>query len=105
MRLIALTKNLTSLFVGLVLTALGIRFVLKLFGANDSAAFVGWIYDMTAVLLEPFRGIFTTQTFENTYVFEFATLFAMVVYGLLGMLLAAAITALTPVTSKEKKKR
>lgn len=105
MRLIALTTNIANLFVGVVMTGLGIRFVLKLFGANESTSFVAWMYDMTAVLLEPFRGIFPTQTFENTYVFEFTALFAMVVYGLLGMLLAVAITALTPVAPTRKKKK
>jgi len=86
-----------------VLAILGLRFVLRLFGASETAGFVSWVYEMSAVLLEPFRGIFPTQTFENQFVFEFSTLFAMIVYGLLGLLLASAVAALTPATASKKK--
>jgi uncharacterized protein YggT (Ycf19 family) len=103
MRLISLTTNLINLFVGTVLAILGLRFVLRLFGASETAGFVSWVYEMSAVLLEPFRGIFPTQTFENQFVFEFSTLFAMIVYGLLGLLLASAVAALTPATASKKK--
>lgn len=106
MRLISLTTNLINVFVSAVLAVLGLRFVLRLFGASDSAGFVAWVYEMSGVLLEPFRGVFPTQTFENQFVFDFTALFAMIVYALLGMLLASAVQALTPaVTSSSKKKK
>lgn len=104
MRLISFTTNLINLFVGTVLAILGLRFVLRLFGASDTAGFASWVYEMSGVLLEPFRGIFPTQTFDNQYVFEFTTIFAMIVYALLGMLLAAAVDSLTPTVSGKKKK-
>ncbi|CAN5611907.1 hypothetical protein BH23PAT2_BH23PAT2_10430 [soil metagenome] len=105
MRLVSVMINLVNLFIGTVLTILGLRFVLRLFGASDSAAFVSWIYEMSATLLQPFRGIFPTQTFENNVVLEFSTLFAMIVYGLLGMLLIATIAALTPAPAPAKKRK
>ncbi len=104
MRLISFTTNLINVFVSTVLTVLGLRFILRLFGANDTAGFVSWVYEMSAVLLEPFRGIFPTQTFENQFVFEFSTLFAMIVYGLLGLLLTSAVNTLTPATTSKRKK-
>lgn len=95
--------NMTSLFLGLVQGFLGLRFVLLLFGANSSNGFVSWVYDMSSVLLEPFRGIFPTRVFESTYVFEFSTIFAMLAYAVAGLLIVALIEAVSsPVSSKKK---
>lgn len=88
--------NLLNLFLGLVEIILALRFVLRLFGANATNGFVGWIYEMSAVLLEPFRGVFPTRVFENQYVLEFNTLFAMLMYAIIGMLLMWLMSALTP---------
>ena len=57
MRLRYIAVNLLNLFMAVVEGFLAFRFLLKLFGANASNAFVAWVYDMSAVLLEPFRGI------------------------------------------------
>lgn len=103
MRLVHITTNLINVFVSAVLAVLGLRFVLRLFGANQDTTFVSWLYETSAVLLEPFRGIFTPQTFENNVVLELSTLFAMIVYAIVGMLFVAAVTALAPTTGKKKK--
>ncbi len=104
MRLVHITTNLINVFVAAVLAVLGLRFVLRLFGANESATFVSWLYETSAVLLEPFRGIFPPQTFENNVVLELTTVFAMIVYALAGMLLIAAVQVLTPATTGKNKK-
>lgn len=88
--------NLVNIFFASVMVILGMRFVLRLFGASAANGFVGWIYEMSAVLLEPFRGIFPTRVFENQFVLEFNTLFAMLIYAIIGMLLMWLITALAP---------
>lgn len=95
MRLRYIAVNLLNFFLAVVEGFLGLRFLLKLFGANSNSGFVGWIYDMSGVLLDPFRGIFPVKVFENKYVFEFTTLFAMMMYAILGLLLAYLINALT----------
>jgi uncharacterized protein YggT (Ycf19 family) len=100
-----ITLNLVNLFVGAVLAILGIRFLLRLFGANEANTFVSWVYEMSGALLTPFRGIFPTQVFENQYVLEFSTLFAMLVYGLLGLLIVWLVSALTPRSDVVTKKR
>lgn len=87
--------NLLNVFLAAVGIVLSLRFVLKLFGANANNGFVDWVYEMSAVLLEPFRGIFSSRVFENQYVLEFSTLFAMLVYALLGLLIVWLISALT----------
>lgn len=95
--------RLINLFTAIVIGFLGLRFILKLFGADPLNGFVGWIYDNTAVLLDPFRGIFTNETVGRHYVLEFNTLFAIVIYALLGMLLLMVVDLLTPARTKPKK--
>ena len=90
-----LATNLLNFFLAVVEGFLALRFVLKLFGANANNNFVSWIYDMSGTLLDPFRGIFPAKVFENRYVFEFSTLFAMLMYALLALILVALIRFLT----------
>ena len=99
--------NLINIFVGAVTVALGLRFILKLFGANSSNDFVQWVYATSDVLLDPFRGIFPAREIANGFVFEFSTFFALIVYAILGMFAVWAVAALTPsptvVTKKVRK--
>lgn len=95
MRLRFIAVNLLNFFLAIVEGFLGLRFLLKLFGANSSTGFVGWIYEMSDPLLAPFRGIFPTEVFENSFVIEFSTLFAMLMYAILGLLLVYLINAIT----------
>jgi uncharacterized protein YggT (Ycf19 family) len=66
---------------------LGLRFLMGLLGANPRTPFVAWIRDMSDPLLEPFRGAFPSPVIEGGYVFEFNTLFAIVVYALAAYIL------------------
>lgn len=91
-----MTMKVTHIFVSVVSAALGLRFVLKLFGANASNGFVSWVYEMSDVLLAPFRGIFPSHVFENQYVLEFSTLFALVVYMVFGLFVLMVIDWLVP---------
>jgi uncharacterized protein YggT (Ycf19 family) len=79
--------SLLNFFTTLVVGLLGLRFFLRLFGANETVGFVSWVYETSGALLAPFRGIFPTQVFENRYVLELATIFAMVMYAILALLL------------------
>lgn len=87
--------NLLNFFLAVVEGFLGLRFLLKLFGANANTGFVDWVYEMSDVLLEPFRGIFPARIFDNRYVFEFSTLFAMLMYAIIGLILIYLINAVT----------
>jgi YggT family protein len=97
-------ENFINFFMILVESFLGLRLVLKLLGANPSNAFVSWIYDMSDVLLDPFRGIFPARTLDNTFVLEFSTLFAMLMYLLGGILLLALVDSFVPTGNVIKKK-
>ena len=97
--------NLLNFFLAIVEGFLGLRFLLRLFGANANTGFVNWVYEMSEPLLAPFRGIFPVQVFENRYVIEFSTLFAMLIYAIFGLILVYLINALTAVadTGTEEK--
>ncbi len=105
MRIRNATVGLANIFVGVVELFLGFRFLLKLFGANADNGFVGWIYEMSDALLDPFRSIFPVKVFENQYVVEFSTLFAMLIYALIGLLLIWLIAAITPRDTVVTKRR
>lgn len=98
-----LMVGLVNLIVGIAWTLLGLRFVLRLFGANASNNFVSWVYDVSGEIIAPFRGIFPESTIEG-FTIDFTALFAMLVYGLLGMLVIYLIAALTPASDTRAKK-
>ena len=73
---------------------------LLLFGANSTAGFTQWAYRNLDRVMEPFRGIFAPISLGTTSgnveaVFDTAVLFAMIVYGILGLVMHAVITWLT----------
>ena len=97
---------LTNVIYGvatLVEAFLALRLILKLFGANAANGFVSWIYEMSSAILDPFRGIFPTQVFQSTYVLEFSTIFAMIIYAIIAMLLIYLVELLTHPFEKRKK--
>lgn len=88
--------GLINFFVAIAEIFLGLRVVLRLFGANSSNTFVQWIYDSSDVLLQPFRGIFPTAQINANSVVDFSALFAMLVYALVGMAFLWLAVWLTP---------
>ena len=69
--------------VGLIDVLIAIRFLLKMFGANTTAAFVRFMYDLTWPLVAPFHGIFNTAQ-EGRSIFEPESLVAIGIYALIG---------------------
>jgi hypothetical protein len=80
--------------VGLIDTLIGIRFLLRLFGANP-APFVRFIYDITWPLVAPFNGIFNTTQVDRA-VFEPECIIAALIYLLIGW----GIVSLIRITSR-----
>lgn len=95
-----------NFFVGLAEIFLGLRVLLRLFAANPTNGFVQFIYDSSGALLQPFRGIFPTADISPGGVVDFSALFAMLVYGLIGMAFLALMVRLNPservVTTKKR---
>ena len=62
-------------------------FFLLLFGASPDAAFSGWVYEIAADFMEPFRGMFTDTTFnEAGGTFSVSALFAIAAYAVVAWL-------------------
>jgi len=69
---------------GILEVLLAFRFVFKLLGANPSTGFVDFIYNLSAIFVAPFAGIFNASLASGditTSVFEPATLVAIAVYA------------------------
>ena len=93
----------TNLLLAVVGTLLGLRFILRLFGANSGNDFVSWIYDMRQPLIAPFENIFPTVRIEDGFVIEITTLFALLIYGLLASLIFYLLSLAAPTDTKTKK--
>lgn len=78
---------------GLIDVVVGLRFVLKLFGASLESPFVGLVYGVSGPLVAPFRDIFPVSG-QGAFVFEPASLVAMVIYPLIALGLASLIRIL-----------
>lgn len=91
-----LVLGLINFFIGLAEVILGLRVIMRLFAANPDAPFVHWIYSTSSVLMEPFRGIFTIAVIGKYYVLDFPAIFAMIIYGLIGMLFIYLANYLAP---------
>ncbi len=65
--------------------------MLLLLGANPNADFTEWIYRALARVMAPFRGMFEPVPLDGRSVLDTSVLFAMVVYGIVGLLLNSLI--------------
>lgn len=85
--------------VGFIEGLIGLRFLLRLLGANPASGFVDWIYDWSTPFVTPFAGIFgqeasvTGEGIVTQSVFDWTALIALVVYALIGLLIARGLGA------------
>jgi uncharacterized membrane protein len=86
------------LIFGILEVLLAFRFILRLLGANPSSGFVDFVYNLSAIFVAPFVGIFNTSLANGdvvTSVFEPATLVALIVYAILAWGIVALIRVLS----------
>jgi len=80
--------------VGVVDIFIAARFLGKLLGASTQSAFVSFIYQVSAPLVAPFKGIFANVgTSSNS--FETASLVAIAVYAVIGWGIVMLIRIMT----------
>jgi len=79
--------QLIYLVFGIIDGLIAIRFVLKALGANPSAGFAEFIYGISYPLILPFIGLFGSPAAQGS-VLEINSIVALVVYALVGWLLA-----------------
>lgn len=92
-------QGIVNVMLGFVAALLGLRFILKLFNANATNDFVNWIYEVSSEILGPFRNVFTTANVDG-FVIEFSTIFALMVYAIIGLLAYYVIDLLAVPTKK-----
>jgi uncharacterized protein YggT (Ycf19 family) len=71
---------ITYLVLGIVEALLITRVILKLLAANPEAGFVRFVYNISALFVAPFQGIFPTPATQNS-VLELSSLVAIAVYA------------------------
>lgn len=87
-------------------TLLGLRFALRLLGANAGAPFADLVYGLSGIFLDPFRYILPASVIDRgaglaTSVVEWSTLLAMLVYWLLAIGIVKLIVMNRPVSEAE----
>ena len=92
--------TLVDVITGIIEFLLSIRILLKLLGASTKAPFVQWIYETTKPLLTPFEGMFPSSTLPLGVVIEMSTLFAVITYAFIGVILESIINQLEKPTRK-----
>lgn len=87
-------------FIGIVELLMGLRFILKVIGANPDAPFVDFIYGLSYVFAYPFIGI-TRDTIIKRSIFEWSTLIGMLIYVIGGYVLVGIVRLLYPIPEEE----
>ena len=82
---------------GFIIILILARLIMLLFGANQDAAFVGFIYSFSGIFVYPFYGIFGEPSY-GVSVFETASVVAIAVYAVV----AWGIAKLTTITRREE---
>lgn len=77
---------------GVIIALLALRFLLSLMGANRENTFAAFIYDASRPFAAPFFGLFDYQQQYGVSRFEFETLIAIVVWGLITLGVARLVT-------------
>lgn len=75
--------QLVYLVFGVICGLLLIRLVLKLLGANPTAGFASWTYNVTAFFLAPFHNLLSTIGNTQSQL-EMSAVVAILVYALIG---------------------
>lgn len=81
---------------GVIVALLALRLILLLLGANNTAAFVGFVYSLSGIFAAPFFGIFNYQPTYGQSTFEVSTVVAIIVYILVGWGIAKLATLSRP---------
>jgi hypothetical protein len=85
--------QLIWLLLGILEALIALRIGLKLIGANPESPIVALIYGLTFLFLFPFEGMVATPATGNI-VLELSSLFAMLIYALIGWALERTVWVL-----------
>lgn len=80
------------IITGIIVSLLAFRVLLSLLGANRDNAFADLIYTLSQPFAAPFFGLFSYDPQYGVARLELETLFAMLIYMLIGGLIARLLT-------------
>ena len=84
--MIGILRALINIVVGIIGLLLTFRLIFKFLTVNTDTPFVAWLYGITAPLVAPFAKILPNWRFSG-FVVDFATVAALIVFGVAGSLL------------------
>ena len=86
-------RRIVGLIFGVLVTLIGLRIVLLLFGANAGNALVDFIYGVTEPLVSPVRGVFNMDVIAPTgaSILDVAALVSLVGWSLIAILIVAIL--------------
>ncbi len=76
-----------------IIVLLVVRLLFSLLGANPGNAIAHFVYTTSAPLVAPFFGLFTRQPQLGIAGFEFETLVAIIVYGLIAAIFSRLVSS------------
>ncbi|MFO7943790.1 MAG: YggT family protein [Anaerolineales bacterium] len=79
--------------LGFFEAVLALRFIFKLVGVNAANPFASFLYKISGFIVKPFASL-TGAPAAKGMVFEFSTLLAMIIYGLVGWGIAKLVNVL-----------
>jgi hypothetical protein len=87
-----LGARLVYFVFGVIIAFIVLRMIFQLLAANQSSAFVDFIYTVSGFFVAPFFGIFGYQPTYGASVFEISSLVAIVIYALIAWGLGTLFT-------------
>jgi hypothetical protein len=90
--ILLLILNILSTIVGITV---GLRCILRLVGASQSAPLITWINNTSDVFLYPFRGIFQDIFLGDSSRIDITAIFGLIIYAILFSVIYKIIYSLT----------
>lgn len=92
---VTLAIRIIWFITGFINTLLALRITLMLLGANDSAGFVTFIYDISDPFAAPFAGMFP-EPVRGVSALDISSIFAIIMYTLIAWGITKLITISRP---------
>lgn len=79
--------RVVNTIIGIIEAFLVVRLVLELFGANSTAPFISWVYNISGALMGPFANAFPALSLGGPAALDVTAILAMIVYAAIGWLI------------------
>ncbi len=85
--MMSLASSVVGFIFGVIEVLLVVRFFFRFIGASAQADIVAWVYRNSDPFVQPFVGILSNWNIGERFVLEWSTLFAIVAFALLGVII------------------